>query len=29
VPRVSDFGLARLLGEEGVTLSGEVLGTPS
>jgi WD40 repeat protein/tetratricopeptide (TPR) repeat protein len=29
VPKVSDFGLARLLGEDGRTVTGEVLGTPS
>jgi WD40 repeat protein/serine/threonine protein kinase len=28
-PRVSDFGLARLAGAEGLTVTGEVLGTPS
>jgi WD40 repeat protein/serine/threonine protein kinase len=28
-PRVSDFGLARLVGEDGLTITGEVLGTPS
>jgi serine/threonine-protein kinase len=30
LPKIADFGLARFLGEPaGVTLSGEVLGTPS
>ena len=28
VPKVSDFGLARLAGQEGVTAAGEILGTP-
>jgi hypothetical protein len=29
VPKVSDFGLARLMDQDGMTASGEVLGTPS
>jgi tetratricopeptide (TPR) repeat protein len=29
VPKVSDFGLARLAGHDGLTGTGEVLGTPS
>jgi serine/threonine protein kinase len=28
-PKVSDFGLAKLLEEQGPTLSGDILGTPS
>jgi WD40 repeat protein/serine/threonine protein kinase len=28
-PRVSDFGLARLVGQDGTTVTGEILGTPS
>ncbi len=28
VPKVTDFGLARLAGEEGLTVTGEILGTP-
>jgi serine/threonine protein kinase len=28
VPKVTDFGLARLAGQEGLTATGEVLGTP-
>jgi tetratricopeptide (TPR) repeat protein/tRNA A-37 threonylcarbamoyl transferase component Bud32 len=29
VPKVVDFGLARVRGEEGMTAAGQVLGTPS
>jgi serine/threonine protein kinase len=29
MPRVSDFGLARLVGQDGMSLTGEVMGTPS
>jgi eukaryotic-like serine/threonine-protein kinase len=28
-PRVTDFGLARLIGEDGLTVTGDVMGTPS
>jgi WD40 repeat protein len=28
-PKISDFGLAKKLGEQGKTVTGEVLGTPS
>jgi WD40 repeat protein len=27
-PKVSDFGLARLVGQDGLTVTGEILGTP-
>src|SRR5207237_3483906 len=29
VPKVTDFGLAKKLGEEGQTASGSIMGTPS
>jgi serine/threonine protein kinase/formylglycine-generating enzyme required for sulfatase activity len=29
IPKVSDFGLSRLIGQDGLTATGEVLGTPS